>query len=190
MVDQPGQHPRRPALLVDALGLQQLLEQANLVVGVEDREVALQPDQLGVPSQDLHADGVEGAEPGHALDRLADHGADALLHLASGLVGEGHRENLGRPRPAGREDVRNSRGQNPRFAGSGPRQHQHRAVQGLDRLALLGIEVVEIRRGSGASRHCSRGDAAGGGRRRVDGLEIGCVLRDQPRAEPVYENHG
>ena len=42
VVDQPGQHARRPALLVDALGLQQLLEQPDLVVDVEDGEVALQ----------------------------------------------------------------------------------------------------------------------------------------------------
>ena len=29
------------------------------------------PDQLGVPAQDLDADGVEGAEPRHALDACA-----------------------------------------------------------------------------------------------------------------------
>ena len=171
VVDQPGEHARRPALLVDALGLEQLLEQPDLVVDVEDREVALQPDQLGVPAQDLHADGVEGAEPGHALDRLADHGADAVLHLARRLVGEGHGENFGRPRPAGGEDVGDAGGQNPGLAGSGAGQHQHRAVQGLDRLALLGIEVVEIGRRAGARRQGPRGDAAGGGRRGVGGFE-------------------
>ena len=82
------------------LGLEQLLDQADLVVGVEDGEVGLQADQLGVAAQDLHADRVEGAEPGHALDHLADHLADALLHLARRLVGEGDGEDFARPRAA------------------------------------------------------------------------------------------
>ena len=41
---------------------------------------------------------MEGAQPGHPLDRLAQQPADAVLHLARGLVGEGHGENLVRPR--------------------------------------------------------------------------------------------
>ena len=70
------------------------LHEADLVVGVEDGEVRLQADQLGVAAQDLGADGVEGAEPGHALGGAADQRADALLHLARGLVGEGHGQDL------------------------------------------------------------------------------------------------
>jgi hypothetical protein len=50
-----------------ALALDHLLDEPDLVVGVEDREAGLQADQLGMPAQDLDADGVEGAEPGHAL---------------------------------------------------------------------------------------------------------------------------
>ena len=95
-VDQHGQHARRPALLVDVLGFEQLLEQPDLVVDVEDGEVGLQPDQLGVAAQDFHADRVEGAEPRHALDHAADDVADARLHLARRLVGEGDGENLAR----------------------------------------------------------------------------------------------
>ena len=102
-VDQAREHARRPALLVDVLGFQQLLEQPDLVVDVEDGEVGLEAHQLGVPAEDLHADRMKGAEPRHALDGLADHGADALLHLARGLVGEGDGEDLARPgRPVAR----------------------------------------------------------------------------------------
>ena len=54
----------------------------------------LRPDQLGMAAQDLGADRVEGAEPGHALDHAADQLADALLHLARRLVGEGDGEDL------------------------------------------------------------------------------------------------
>ena len=51
-VDQPGEKPRRPALLVDVLGLDDLPQQAELVVDVEDGEVRLEPDELGMPAQD------------------------------------------------------------------------------------------------------------------------------------------
>ena len=181
VVDQPGQHPRRPALLVDALDLEQLLEQPDLVVGVENGEVALQPDQLGVPAQHLHADRVERAEPRHALDRLADHGADPLLHLAGGLVGERHREDLARPRAAGGENVRDPRGQHAGLAGSGAGQHQQRPVQRLDRLPLLRVHGVEIAGRPRTRRERTRRDAAGHGGGRFDGHKSRVVLPDQPR---------
>ena len=67
-----GELAGRPALLVDALGLDHLLHQAQLVVGAEDREVGAQAHQLRMAAQDLGADGVEGAEPLHALGHRAD----------------------------------------------------------------------------------------------------------------------
>jgi hypothetical protein len=79
-------------------GLDQLLDQPDLVVGVEDGEVRAQPDQLGMAAQQACADRVEGAEPGHALDAAPTRSADALLHLAGGLVGEGHGQDLARAR--------------------------------------------------------------------------------------------
>ena len=171
------------------LGFEQLLEQPDLVVDVEDGEVALQPDQLGVAAQDFHADGVEGAEPRHALDRLADHRADAVLHLAGGLVGEGHGEDFGRPRPAGREDVGDAGGQHPRLAGAGAGQHQHRAVQGLDRLSLLGVQVVQIAAPRPPARpwrarRCRPARAPEPRRGRL------AFLAGSAKAKPVHENHG
>ncbi len=166
-VDQHRQHARGPALLVDILRLEQLLHQADLVVDVEDGEVGLQPHQLRMAAQDLHADGVEGAEPGHALDHLADHLADALLHLARRLVGEGDAEDLARPRPPGGEDVGDAGGQHAGLAGARAGQHQHRPVQAFHRLALLGIERLEIAAGGAGPRHGARGDAA-----RLEGRQV------------------
>ena len=114
----------------------------------------------------LHADRMERAHPGHALDHAADHGADAQLHLARGLVGEGDREDFRRPGPLGGEDVGDARGQHPGLAGAGPRQHQHRTVKRDHRLALFRVEVIEIGRPARATDPGTRGYAAGRRRRR------------------------
>ena len=143
-VDQGGQLARRPAVLVEALALDHLLDEADLVVGVEDGEAGLQADQLGMPAQDLDADGVEGAEPGHALDGAADQRADALLHLARGLVGEGDGQDLRAARAARAQDVGNAGGQHARLAGAGAGQHQHGPIERLDGGPLLGVEVGQV----------------------------------------------
>ncbi len=52
-VDPARELARRPALLVDALGLDDLLHQADLVVGVEDGEAGLEAGQLGVAPEQL-----------------------------------------------------------------------------------------------------------------------------------------
>ena len=158
-VDQARQHARRPAFLVDVLGFEQLPEQADLIVGIENREVGLESDELGVPAHNFRADGMKCAEPRHSLDDLPHHGADAGLHLARSLVGESHRENVAGPRTSGGQDVRYPCREDARFPGSGTGQNEHRPVERLDRKTLLWIEVVEIRRAGGRAR--PRRDPAG-----------------------------
>ena len=170
-VDQAGQHPRRPAFVVDVLGLQQLLQQADLVVDIEHGEIGFQLHQLGMGAQDASADGVKGAEPRHALDRLAQHLAEPQLHLSRRLVGEGDGEDFAGPGPALAEDVGDAAGQHAGLAGAGARQYQDRPVQRFHRLALLGIEAGEILRGR--SRPGTRGDAAS------RGLVVGDAVMDQ-----------
>ena len=128
--------------------------------------MALQPDHLGMAAQDLHADGVEGAEPRHALDDVADDVADAALHLARRLVGEGDGEDFTGPGAAGRQDMGDAHGEHARLAGAGAGQHQHRAVERLDREPLLGIQPGEIGRAAARRDAGARRDAArrGGGR--------------------------
>ena len=127
-IDHRGEQPGRPALLVDILGLEQLFEQPDLIVGIEHGEGGLQVHELGVAPENLDADGMEGAEPRHALDHAADQLSDALLHLARGLVGEGDGEDLRRARPAQAQNMGDAGGEHARLAGAGAGQHQKRPV--------------------------------------------------------------
>src|SRR3546814_4933332 len=64
-----------------------LLQETKLVVGVEDREIGLQPDQLGMAAEHSRHDGVERAEPRHAFHGVADHPFHPVPHFARRLVG-------------------------------------------------------------------------------------------------------
>ena len=176
-VEDHGEHARRPALVVQLLGFQQLLDEPDLVVDVQNGEIRLQADQFRVAAQDLDADRVEGAHPRHALDHVADHEADAVLHLPRGLVCEGDGQDFARPRPPQVEDVRDARREHAGFPGPRPGQHQHRPVQRFHRLQLLGVERVEIGRRALRQRPC--GDATGrrlAGRNGVVTLGLGHVF--------------
>ncbi|OIQ65923.1 hypothetical protein GALL_525140 [mine drainage metagenome] len=160
VVDQAGQGLGRPALGVDVLGFQQLLDQPFLIVRVEDGVVGFQPDQLGVAAQDLGGDGVEGAQPAQALGLGADDVGDAFPHLLGRLVGEGDREQLPRLGPAGGENVGQTGGQHAGLAGAGAGQDQDRPLGRLDRRPLLGVQPLQIVRTAHASEIA---DAGGGG---------------------------
>ena len=157
-VDQAGQLARGPAILVEPGAFDHLLHEPKLIVGIEDRETRFQPDQLGMAAQDLDANGMECAEPRHALDRTTDQAADSVLHFVGGLVGEGHGEDLPAPRPARAQDVGNARCQHARLAGAGASQDQHRPIDGLDGGTLLGIELGHIR--GAQSAQSASGDGA------------------------------
>jgi hypothetical protein len=100
------------------------------------------------------------AEPRHAFDHAADDLLDAVLHFPRRLVGESDGEDFARPGAAGSENVGDAHGEHAGLAGSGAGEHQHRAIDRLDREPLFRIQAGEIgrRRRRGA---CSRGNAAG-----------------------------
>ena len=170
-VDQGCQLAARPAVLVEALALDHLLDEAHLVVGVEDGEARLEAHQLGVPAQDLDADGMEGSEPRHALHGAADQLADAILHLARGLVGESDGQDLRAARPTRAQDVRDAGGENPRLTRASSRKHQHGPVERRYGCGLLGIEIGHV--GGSGQPKCPRRH---GGLRRVARChgELGC----------------
>ena len=152
-VDDARQHPRRPAFVVDVCRAYQLFKQTQLVVGIQNGEVRLEASQLGMSPQQLYTDRMERAQPGHPFDMLAQHRADAVLHLAGGLVGKGDGKDFIRARAAGHHQMHNTRGQGLGLARAGPRQHQNRPVHLLNRCALGRVQPIQIglrARGHGA----------------------------------------
>jgi len=137
---------KRGLLVMDPCG--ELLHEPHLVGLVEDAEVLLVAEEMGVFPQHPHAEGVEGGE-GDELRLLGVHRSrDALAHLLGRLVGEGDREDRvgihalrDKPRDACRQDARLPR------AGTGEDQHRPLPVGG--RAVLLGIEIEEAETGHG-----------------------------------------
>ena len=133
----------RQALLVDAVGLDELLDQPELVVLVEDGEIGRQPDGLGVGAQDARPQGMEGAHP-PALHRPRQEDGDPVPHLARRPVGKRHRQHLAGPGQAADQDVGEAADQHPGLAGAGAGEHQHRSLRGLDGGPLGVVEALQV----------------------------------------------
>ncbi len=179
VIDQAGQMLGRPALGVDVFGFEKLLDQALLIVGVDDGVAGLEPHQLGVPAQDLGGDGMEGAQPAQALGRRPDDVGDARAHLPRGLVGEGDGQELPGPSLAGGQDVGQAGGEDPGLAGAGAGQDQNRALGGFDRRALLRIEPLQIVRRAGG--RVDAGQIGNAGRGKI-GHEAAFGIRSEPKS--------
>ena len=143
-VDNARQHARRVAFFVDILGADQLFEQAELVIGIQNRKAAFQADQLGMAAQKFYTNRMKRAQPRHAFHRATKVFAHPLLHLAGGFVGKRHRQNLVGPCASGMQQMRNARGQRFGLAGARPCQHQNRPVELFHSLLLLGVQPVHI----------------------------------------------
>ena len=127
-INDPRQHPRRPAFFVDVRSHDQLFEQPDLIIRVQNGEVRFQPNQFRVSPQQLHADRVERAEPRHPLHCFTKEATDTVLHLSRGFVGEGDGQNLIRAGGTRHQKMRNAAGQRFGFAGPRPCQHQNRPL--------------------------------------------------------------
>ena len=144
LVDQAGEMLGRPALGVDVLGRQQLFDQPLLIVDVDDGVVRLQPDEFGVPPQDLGGDRVEGAQPAQAFGRRPDHVGDAGAHLPRRLVGEGDGQQLPRPGPPCGHQVRTAAWSAPASClCRRPASTSTRALSRLHGAPLLGVQTVQ-----------------------------------------------
>ena len=145
-VDVTGELSCGPAFFVEVFRFDKLLEQADLIVGVEDGEVGAQTGEFRVAAQHLRADGVEGAEPLHAFDHTADEATDAVFHFACGFVGEGHGEDFTRPGAFGGQQMREPRCQHACFARARTGEHKNGTIKRFDSFALRVVQSVEIGR--------------------------------------------
>ncbi len=159
-------HVDRKLLLLDRQRLHDVAHQAARVVIVEDRELPVVAQKVGVLAEHAHAHGVERADP-HAARAAREQGLQALAHLGGGLVGEGDGEHLPRAHAEVGDHVRYAVGEHARLAGPRAREHQKRALGREDRLLLRGVERADIE---------PRG-LLGGGRAGEDGIYGGIVPR-------------
>ncbi len=144
---------RRIALLVEAVGAVEALDQRELVGRVHDLEQLRQVRVAVVRPQHPVAQPVEGAHPHAARAHRCEH-RQAREHLPRRLVGEGYGEDGERARLPRRDQPGDARGQHARLAASRPGEDQRRGVRERDGLVLPGIEVGE-ELGHGAGRGAS-----------------------------------
>ena len=149
------QRARGPAVRIDIRVFGQRLDQTDLVVGVENGEVRAESRRLRVAPQHACRKRVKGADP-EAVHGIADQPGDPVAHLARRLVGKGHGEDLAWPGLPRHRDMSEPRRQYPGLARTGSGQHEERPLRGLDSLALLVVEGVEIGRARGGSDQVSR----------------------------------
>ena len=90
-VDEPLDLPGNPAAVVDLQVLEQALDEAQLVVGVDDLEVLRQAGLTPVTPEHAVGEAVERADP-QVSDRHVEQRLDPAPHFGRRLVGEGYGE--------------------------------------------------------------------------------------------------
>jgi len=125
VIDEPLHLARHPARLVVLGRLQHLLDEALLVLGVEDLEALGELRLAPVHAQQAVRDAVEGADP-ERRPRQAEQLLDARAHLAGGLVGEGDREDAVRRGALGLDHPGDAVREHARLARARAGEHQHR----------------------------------------------------------------
>ncbi|MNH26638.1 hypothetical protein D3C79_867020 [compost metagenome] len=126
------------------------VRQQRLDVGlVEDREARLVAQALVLLADDVQAQVVERAHRQATAFPRAQQGADPLLHLARGLVGEGHRHDVLGTDAAVLDEVGNLARDHAGLARACTGEHQKRAADIVTGFLLPGIESGHARnRGS------------------------------------------
>ena len=142
-LDNRHQPIRGPTLQVNMFGFHYLLQQAHLIIRIQDGEIGIQPDKFRMAAEHARGQRMKGAKP-KPLHRLPHHGGNAFAHFPRRLIGEGHRQHLRRKGLPAAEQMRKPRGQHARLARARPGQHQKRAIQSFHRRALLRIEPREV----------------------------------------------
>ena len=91
-VDVPLCLTRRPATLVEIEFSTNALDEAQLIVGIQDLKILRQPGFTPVRLEQAVGEAMEGAHP-HPLCADSEHLLDAGAHLAGSFIGERDGEN-------------------------------------------------------------------------------------------------
>ena len=136
-----------------------LLDQALLVLAVEDLETLRQTRLAPVHAQQAMADAVERADPERS-GRQAELRLDAMAHLGGGLVGERDGQDAVRRDALDLHQPLDAVRQHARLAAARAGEHERRQQRGSDGLPL---RVVERRENVG-DVHGRSADSTGVGR--------------------------
>ena len=146
--DLGADHVDGVLLLLDTQVGHDLAHHAAGIVIVVDGELAGIAEQVGVLAQHAHAHGMEGAHPHATHAAVGQHGAQTLAHLSSSLVGERDGENLPRANAQVADHAGDAERKHARLARPSAGEHEQRALGGEDRLALGGVERVDVDEGT------------------------------------------
>ena len=141
--DLAADHINGELLLLDAERLHNVAHHALGIIVIVDGELAGIAQQVGVLAQHAHAHGVEGAHP-HAAGAVGDERRQTLAHLGRGLVGKRDGKDLPGLDAQVAQHMGDAESQNAGLARAGAGEDQQRALGGQDRLALGGIEAVDV----------------------------------------------
>ncbi len=119
----------------------QIGDQRGGVLLVKDREAGLVAQALMLLADDVQPQVVEGRDGQAAGVGPAQQLADPLFHLACGLVGEGHGNDVLGADAAFLHQIGDLAGDYAGFAAAGPGQHQQRSADVLDGFLLAGVEA-------------------------------------------------
>ncbi len=141
-IDEPLRLARRPAGLIQIQFPADALDQAQLIVTVENLEILRQASFFPVCLQQPVSEAMESAHP-HAVGRQPQHFLEARAHLARRLVGKRYRENGPGRHILGANQPGNTVHQHAGLAAAGARQHQQVGAFVSNRFTLGGIQWGE-----------------------------------------------
>ena len=141
-VDEAGHLLGRPALLVHAQAAHGALDQAQLIVRIQDLKRLGQPGLLEMHAQQAMRDAVERAHP-QAARRNPQHGLQSPTHFAGGLVGESDRQNRLRRYAFDANQPGDAVDQHTGLARTGARQNAHMRWRRAHRFTLGIVQTVE-----------------------------------------------
>ncbi len=119
----------------------QIGNQCRGILLIEDREAGLVAESLMLLADDVQTEVVESRDGQAAGVRSLDQLADPLLHLACGLVGEGHGDDVLRADTALLDQIGDLACDHTGLAATGPCQYQQRPADIFDGFLLAGVEA-------------------------------------------------